>query len=121
MKKSIKRGLMYGITANVILLSLTSLLTDVSSEMIQPLIPLFIASLGASAFIVGILGGLSDSFAAIFHMFSGYWSDLTGKRKRFVISGYSGSAVAKLIMSFAKSWPVVFIMRPIERIGKGLR
>jgi MFS family permease len=121
MKKSIKRGLMYGITANVILLSLTSLLNDVSSEIIQPLIPLFMTFLGASALAIGILGGLSDSIAAIFHMLSGYLSDLKGKRKPFIISGYFGSAVAKLVMSFAKSWPVIFIMRPIERIGKGLR
>jgi len=112
---------MYGITANVILLSLTSLLTDISSEIITPLIPLFIASLGASGLIIGILGGLSDSVASIFHLFSGYWSDKTGKRKQFIIMGYSASAVAKLFMSLATSWIHIFIFRPIERIGKGIR
>jgi len=120
MKKQPK-GFWYGITANVILFSLTSLLTDISSEMIQPLIPLFMTALGAGALAVGILGGLSDSFAAIFHMFSGYWSDLTGKRKKFVIGGYTVSAVSKLVMSFASSWIHIFIMRPVERIGKGIR
>jgi len=121
MKKSIKRGLMYGITANVILLSLTSLLADISSEMIQPILPLFITALGAGGLIVGILGGLSDSFASIFHMISGHLSDKTGKRKSFIIGGYSISAVAKLFMAAAKSWIAILILRPIERIGKGIR
>ena len=121
MNKKIKKGLMYGITANVILLSLTSLLTDISSEIITPLIPLFITSLGASALIVGILGGLSDSVAGLFYLFSGYWSDLKGKRKSFIIGGYSISALTKLFMSLATSWIHIFILRPIERIGKGMR
>jgi len=119
--KKIKKGFMYGITANVILLSITSLLTDVSSEIITPLIPLYITALGAGGLIVGILGGFSDSVASIFHLFSGYWSDKTGKRKRFIITGYSISAVTKLLMSFATSWAHIVILRPIERIGKGIR
>ncbi len=121
MKQEIKKGFFYGITANVIFLSLTSLLTDVSSEMIQPLIPVFMASLGASVLLIGILGGLSDSIASLFDMLAGYWSDLKGKRKGFIIMGYSMSAIAKLIMSFVNSWQGIFVMRPIERIGKGMR
>jgi len=112
---------LYGITANVILLSLTSLLNDISSEMIQPLIPLFMTALGASAFAIGILGGLSDSSAAIFNMLSGYWSDLKGKRKQFIIQGYSASSIAKFFMALSTSWLHLFILRPIERIGKGIR
>jgi len=121
MKNKIKKGFMYGITANVILLSLTSLLTDVSSEIITPLIPLYITALGAGGLVVGILGGLSDSVAAIFHMFSVYLSDRLGKRKKIIIAGYSISAFAKLFMSFATSWAHILILRPIERIGKGVR
>ena len=116
-----KRGFWYGINANVILLSMTSLLNDISSEMIQPLIPLFITSLGASAFVVGILGGLSESFAAVFNMLSGYWSDLKGKRKQLIIQGYSGSSIAKSFMALSTSWWHLLILRPIERIGKGIR
>jgi len=121
MKKIIKRGLMYGITANVILLGLTSLLTDVSSELIVPLIPLFMASLGAGGLVIGILGGLSDSVVSIMQLFSGYWSDLKGKRKPFIFFGYSASAITKLFMSLSTAWLHIFILRPVERIGKGMR
>lgn len=116
-----KKKFMYGITANVILLSLTSLLTDISSEIITPLIPLYITALGAGGLIVGVVGGLSDSIAAIFHMFSGYLSDRMGKRKKIIITGYSISSFAKLFMAFATSWIHILILRPIERIGKGVR
>lgn len=117
----IKKGLKYGITPTVILLGLTSLLTDLSSEIIVPIVPLFMASLGASALVIGILGGLNESVISIMKLISGYMTDKTGKRKKFIISGYSASAVTKLMMSFAKSWLFLLILRPIERIGKGMR
>lgn len=116
-----KKRLFTGISLNIVLLSLASFLTDVSSEMILPILPFFIASLGGGGLAVGLIGGLSDSLASILKVFSGYWSDLTKKRKPFVFWGYFSSAVAKLFFPLAQSWPVLLIFRPIERIGKGLR
>ncbi|MEM2956369.1 MAG: MFS transporter [Candidatus Pacearchaeota archaeon] len=116
-----KKSIFYGITLNVILLGMASLFTDLSSEILIPLIPLFMSNLGAPVFFIGILGGISDLIVSMVHFFSGYWSDLTGKRKRFVFIGYSISASMKLAMSLATSWIHIFILRPIERIGKGLR
>ncbi len=116
-----KEKLFSGISRNIILLSVASFLTDVSSEMILPILPFFITALGGGGLAVGLIGGLSDSIASILKVLSGYWSDLTRKRKPFVFWGYLSSAVAKLFFPLAKSWPVLLIFRPIERIGKGLR
>jgi MFS family permease len=116
-----KKRLFAGISLNIVLLAFASFLTDVSSEMILPILPLFITTLGGGGLAVGLIGGLSDSLASILKVFSGYWSDLTRKRKPFVFWGYFSSAVAKLFFPLAQSWPVLLILRPIERIGKGLR
>lgn len=116
-----KEKLFAGITLNVLLLAFASFLTDLSSEMILPILPFFITVLGGGGLAVGLIGGLSDSLASILKVFSGHWSDLTKKRKPFVFWGYFSSAVAKLFFPLAQSWPVLLILRPIERIGKGLR
>jgi len=116
-----EKKILTGISLNIVLLSFASFLTDVSSEMILPILPFFITYLGGGGLAVGLIGGLSDSFASILKVFSGYWSDLTRKRKPFVFWGYFSSAVAKLFFPLAQSWPVLLILRPIERVGKGLR
>ncbi|MBU0732330.1 MFS transporter [Patescibacteria group bacterium] len=106
---------------NIILLGIVSLLTDLSSEMIMPILPLFLESVGATGLIIGLIGGLGDSVASILKVFSGFWSDKFKKRKPFVFLGYGISAVAKLFFALAKSWPAILILRPIERVGKGVR
>jgi len=116
-----KRGLFYGINSTIILLGLASFFTDLSSELIIPILPLFIASLGGTGIIIGLIGGLSDSAISLSKVFSGYWSDRLGKRKGLIISGYSFSAIAKFALSFASNWIHVLILRPMERIGKGVR
>ncbi|MFA7298378.1 MAG: MFS transporter [Candidatus Absconditabacterales bacterium] len=110
-----------GISRNVLLLGLVSLLTDLSSQMVFPLIPLFLTSLGAGATVIGIVEGAADTTAALLKVFSGYLSDKFKKRKIFVLIGYSFSTVTKPLFAFAKTWPAVLIFRVIERIGKGLR
>ena len=86
---SSRRALGYGLTANVILLGIVSLLTDVSSEMILPILPFFLTQvLLADALILGLIEGLADGVVAILKVFSGRWSDLAGVRKRFVAAGY---------------------------------
>jgi len=106
---------------NVFLLGLASFFADFSSEMIVPILPLFIASLGGTGLMVGLIGGLSDSVVAFSKMLSGYYSDKIGKRKEIIIAGYAFSSLAKIFMAISTSALQILIFRPIERIGKGVR
>jgi len=121
MKRMKKQGIFYGITANVILLGLTSLLTDVSGEIITAILPLFLVSLGASAIVIGLVRGLSEAGISIFMVLSGHLSDKKGKRKPFIVFGYTFASFAKLLIAFSTTWPLVLIFRPLERLGKGIR
>jgi len=109
------------ISRNVLLLGLVSLLSDLSSQMVFPLIPLFLASLGSGATIIGIVEGAADTTAALLKVFSWYLSDKFKKRKIFVFIGYSFSTITKPLFALVKTWPAVLVFRVIERIGKGLR
>ncbi|MCX7795381.1 MAG: MFS transporter [bacterium] len=107
---------------NVIILGIVSLLTDVSTEMVYPLIPLYLTSkLGASPAIVGLIEGVAESTASLLRVFSGYISDLIGKRKPLAILGYGSSTLGKLFLYLSNSWGFVFIGRWIDRFGKGIR
>src|SRR4030042_4047234 len=107
------------IAPNVLLLSIVSFLNDLSSEMIMPILPYFLASLGGAGQVVGLVGGLRDSISRILKVFSGYWSDKTGKRKVFVYGGYAISAVFKLLMAACRAWPSAVVFSSLERTGKG--
>lgn len=109
------------ISRNVLILWLVSLLTDLSSQMVFPLIPLFLTSLWAGATVIGIVEGAADTTAALLKVFSWYLSDKFKQRKIFVIIWYSFSTITKPLFALAKTWPAVLIFRVIERIGKGLR
>ena len=109
------------INANILLLGIVSFLNDLSSEMIMPILPMFITALGGTGLIVGLIGGLRDSISSILKVFAGYWSDKSGKRKIFVSSGYLISALFKLFLAFSKIWQHVLAFATLERIGKGLR
>lgn len=106
---------------NIILLGLTSLLADFSSEMIQPLLPFFIVSLGGAGLAVGLVGGTGDALAAVLKVLSGRWADRSRKYKKFVYLGYGFSAAAKFFFPLVQTWQQIFVARPVERIGKGLR
>ncbi len=106
---------------NIILLGIVSFLNDASSEMIMPILPLFIASLGGTGVIIGLIGGIRDSISSLLKVICGYWSDKTGKRKIFVFSGYMTSALFKLLLSFSTIWQHVLIFSGLERVGKGIR
>lgn len=106
----------------VYVLGAVSFLTDVSSEMIFPLIPVFVTTiLGAGKEVLGLIEGIADSIASWFEIFSGYISDRTGKRKQLVILGYSISSFVKLGIALSTQWWHVLIMRATERVGKGIR
>lgn len=107
---------------NVIILGIVSLLTDISTEMVYPLIPLYLVSkLGASPSIVGIIEGIAESTASILRVFSGYISDLVGRRKPLAILGYGSSTIGKIFLYISNSWGLVFAGRWIDRFGKGIR
>lgn len=117
-----RRSLAYGLTANVVVLGIVSLLTDVSSEMILPILPFFLTQvLLADALILGLVEGLSESVVSFLKIVSGRFSDAAGRRKVFVAGGYGLSSVMKLLFPFSRAWPEFLGMRVLERMGKGIR
>ena len=111
-----------GLPRVVVLLGWVSLLTDISSEMLYPLVPIFLTTvLGAPLAALGLIEGTAESAANILKIFSGWWSDRLQRRRPFVIGGYALSALAKPALSLAGSWPVVLLLRVADRTGKGLR
>lgn len=111
-----------GIHPNVVALGFTSLLTDVSSEMLTPILPLFVtATLGASVSSLGVIEGVAECTASVLRLSSGWLSDRMGKRKPFAVLGYALSGAAKTAMALAASWGFVLGMRFTDRLGKALR
>jgi len=106
---------------NIILLGLTSLLTDISSEMVYPILGLYLASLNTPYTIIGIIEGIAESIANLLRVFSGGISDKLKKRKPFVIAGYSSSAFGKILLYLSTNWIFVLFARFIDRVGKGIR
>lgn len=106
---------------NLFLLSLVSLFTDLSTEMMYPFIPGFIRSLGGSNFLVGVIEGIAESTAALAKAVFGWLSDRLRHRKLFVLLGYGLSAVSKPFVGVAANWGTVLGLRFAERMGKGLR
>jgi MFS family permease len=109
------------ISRRVILLGITSFLNDVGSEMILPILPMFIASLGGGGLVIGLIGGLRDSISSVLKVVTGYWSDKLGTRKPFVYFGYFISSLFKLLLAFSTAWEHVLMFSCLERVGKGMR
>ncbi|MBO8126603.1 MAG: MFS transporter [Firmicutes bacterium] len=106
----------------IVLLGLVSLFTDISSEMVYPLVPLFLtAKLGATPAFVGIIEGIAESLASLLKVFSGYYSDRIQRRKPLAVVGYASAAFGKLALYLATSWTGVLLGRVIDRFGKGIR
>jgi MFS family permease len=107
---------------NVWVVTLTSFLTDISSEMVFNLLPLFLAStLGVRTSVIGVIEGIADTTASLIKVFSGWWSDRLGSRKGLAVAGYGLSTVAKPFLYLATSWGGVLIVRFADRVGKGIR
>ncbi len=107
---------------NVVALAAVSFLTDVSSEMIYPLLPLFLTRvLGATATGVGLVEGLAESTAALLKLASGWWSDRARRRKPLVVAGYGLASLARPLVAVAGSLAQVLAIRVVDRVGKGLR
>jgi MFS family permease len=109
------------IPLTVIMLGVVSLFTDAASEMIYPLIPAYVAALGSGAVILGIIEGVAETTAAMLKLVSGIISDKTGKRKLFVLIGYTVSALFRPLTGVVSAaWQIV-IIRMLDRVGKGIR
>lgn len=110
-----------GLVRNIIIVGFVSLFTDLSSQMVFPVVPLFLLSLGASAWVIGLVEGAAETTASLLKVFSGYWSDRVKRRKPFVFAGYSLSTITKPMFALASTWPFVLFVRVLERVGKGVR
>jgi MFS family permease len=107
---------------NVWALTLTSFFTDISSEMVLNLLPLFLANvLGVRTNLIGLIEGIAESTASILKVFSGWLSDRLRSRKGLTVAGYSLSAFSKPFLYLATTWQGVLLVRFADRVGKGIR
>ena len=107
---------------NVWYMGLTSFFTDVSSEMIFPILPLFLTTvLNANMAVVGLIEGVAESASALLKLISGWVSDKLGKKKPLIILGYSLSTLTKPVLAIATHWTHVLGVRFFDRVGKGIR
>lgn len=107
---------------NIILLGLVSFFADISSEMVYPIIPLYLTSaFGATPALVGIIEGFAESLASLLKVFSGYITDKYKKKKPIAFLGYGTGLIYKIALLFASSWTGILTARVIDRIGKGIR
>ncbi len=107
---------------NVLGMGLISLMNDMASEMIYPLLPIFLTSvLHAGAASIGIIEGLAETVVSLLKYFSGAYSDRLGKRKPVFATGYTFSNIVRPLIGIAGSWWQVLVFRVSDRIGKGVR
>jgi len=107
---------------NVLVLAAVSLLTDASSEIIYPLLPIFLTTvLGTSAAAVGAIEGAAETTAALLKLASGWWSDRARRRKPLVVAGYALASLARPLVAIAQSAGQVLAIRLTDRVGKGIR
>ncbi|MHB8983842.1 MAG: MFS transporter, partial [Carboxydocellales bacterium] len=110
------------LSKNILALGVVSLLTDLSSEMLTPVLPLFLANvLKVDKSIIGLIEGIAESTASLLKVYSGWLSDRISARKPLIFAGYGLSALAKPILLLATGWPTILGYRFVDRIGKGLR
>jgi MFS family permease len=104
------------------MVTVTSFLTDVSSEMLINLIPFFLANvLGVRTAVIGLIEGIAETTASLVKIASGALSDRLGKRKWLTVTGYALSTIAKPFLYFANAWGWVLGVRFVDRVGKGIR
>lgn len=113
---------LFALPATVWLLGLVSLMNDSASELLYPLLPLYLASvLMAGPKALGIIEGIAEATSSLLKLFAGVLADKTASTKPWVVGGYSLAAIARPLMAFAAAWPVVLALRFADRVGKGLR
>ena len=111
-----------GGTWNLVVLGLISCFSDISSEMVYPLIPLYLtAAFGATPAMIGIVEGFAESVAGLLKVFSGYLSDRFQQKKALAFGGYAAGVLYKIALLFSGSWTGILGARVIDRFGKGVR
>jgi len=111
-----------GLERNVFFTGLVSFFMDFSSEMIYPLVPIFLSSvLGVNKSVIGLIEGIAESTASLLKVFSGWFSDRIGKRKILLITGYGISTLSRPIVALSTLWGHVLAFRFVDRFGKGIR
>lgn len=116
------QSLLRSLPRNVWITTLTSFLTDISSEMVINLLPLFLANvLGVKTNVIGLIEGISETTSSVLKVFSGWLSDRLHNRKWLTVAGYGLSSLAKPFLYFATTWPGVLAVRFTDRVGKGIR
>ncbi|MBI5056554.1 MAG: MFS transporter [Nitrospirae bacterium] len=111
-----------GLNRNVFFTGLVSFFMDFSSEMIYPLVPIFLSSvLGVNKSVIGLIEGIAESTASLLKVFSGWLSDRMGKRKVLMVAGYGISALSRPVIALSTVWGHVLTFRFIDRFGKGIR
>lgn len=107
---------------NLAAVAWTSLLTDISSEMVLNVLPLYLSGvLGVRTSVIGLIEGFAEAFASLLKVLSGRLSDRLGRRKGLAVAGYGLSAISKVFFLVAQSWPAVAAVRWADRVGKGVR
>jgi MFS family permease len=116
------RDTLKSLPRNVWVMTITSFLTDVSSEMIFNLLPLFLSTiLGVQTSIIGLIEGIAETTSSLLKVFSGWYSDKLGSRKGLTVFGYGLSSLSKPFLYLATSWVGVLVVRFADRVGKGVR
>jgi MFS family permease len=112
----------FGFNKNVTIAGFVSFFMDISSEMIYPLVPLFLANvLGVNKSVIGLIEGIAESTASLLKVFSGWFSDRIGNRKWLMALGYGISTLSRPFVALATGWHQVLGSRFIDRFGKGVR
>lgn len=112
----------FGFGKNVFFTGLVSFFMDVSSEMVYPLVPLFLANvLGVNMSMIGLIEGVAESTASLLKVFSGWFSDRIGQRKSLMLAGYAIATLSRPILALAGSGQQVLMSRFTDRVGKGVR
>ena len=110
------------LSTTVLVLGVASFLSDLSGEMIFPLLPVFLISvLGAGPRALGVIEGFAETTASLLKVASGAWTDRTRRRKPLVIAGYTLAGIARPLIGLAATWPAVLALRVGDRVGKGIR
>lgn len=111
-----------GLSRNVVILGFVSLLNDGASEMIYPLLPIFLtAVLGVGPAVLGVIEGIAETTASLLKLYSGYLSDRIKQRKGWIVAGYTLSNLIRPLIAFSTSWIHVLVLRFSDRVGKGIR
>ena len=110
------------ISPQVILLGLAAMLNDISSDIIYPLLPIFLTSyIGATPLVTGMIEGSAEALSSILKYASGFWSDRMSRRKPLVVAGYFVAGISRAVVAVATMWPLVLVGRLLDKTGKGLR